>query len=42
MERSGGITVMPALNATDENEIDVAYLMIAQLRAKALLVGSDP
>jgi putative ABC transport system substrate-binding protein len=29
-------------NAISENEIDAAYVMIAELRAKALLVGSDP
>jgi len=30
------------LNAISETEIDAAYLMIAQLRAGALLMGADP
>ena len=29
-------------NAINEHEIDAAYAMIAELHAKALLVGSDP
>jgi putative ABC transport system substrate-binding protein len=29
-------------NAVNETEIDAAYVMIAQLRAKAILMGSDP